>query len=64
MESRLYKLYEYNKLNYYLLNNISIIILNIPSSNNNIDKFLTQVNKKNVLSLFTKEPDIINFTEN
>ena len=52
MEPKIYTLYEYNKLNYDFLNNLSIIILNIRSFNKNIDNFLT------FLGLFTYEPDI------
>ena len=57
MEPKIYTLYEYNKLNYDFLNNLSIIILNIRSFNKNIDNFLT------FLGLFTYEPDILIFTE-
>ena len=57
MEPKIYILYEYNKLNYDFLNNLSIIILNIRSFNKNIDNFLT------FLGLFTYELDILIFTE-
>ena len=57
MEPKIYTLYEYNKLSYDFLNNLSIIILNILSFNKNIDNFLT------FLDLFTYEPDILILTE-
>ena len=57
MEPKIYTLYEYNKLSYDFLNNLSIIILNIRSFNKNIDNFLT------FLDLFIYEPDILILTE-
>ena len=57
MEPKIYTLYEYNKLNYDFLNNLSIIILNKLSFNKSIDNFVT------FLGLFIYEPDILIFTE-
>ena len=59
MEPKIYTFYEYNTLNCdFLLNNLSIIILNIHGFfTKNIDNFLT------FLGLFIKERDILIVTK-